>query len=169
MTTVLSLNLSMSFVIIFSEPAISFLGSVGYIVAYASSFPVSARAATLHPVLYPGSMASTRAPFTGGTMRSFSVFLANTFTASFSARSVSSFLSSRSMDGAIRRLYASSMVAVRLPVHIDAPLVITLPAISSCIFSGSTFIFTLSFFSFSPRFTARTLWLGIFDTGSAYS
>ena len=82
----------------------SFFGSVGYTVVYASSFPVSFSTATLHPVLYPGSMLIIRAPFTGGTIRSFSVFFAKTFTASASARSVSMFLISRSADGAIRRL-----------------------------------------------------------------
>ena len=157
MTIVLILNLSTSLPSTASVPFISFFGSVGKTVVYARSFPVSLRTATLQPVLYPGSMLIMRAPLTGGTIRSFSVFFAKTLTASASALSVSMFLSSRSAAGAISLLYASAMVSSRSGLKIEFSFVITASCRIFSIFSASVWTFTLSFFSFSPLLIASIL------------
>ena len=142
---------------ILSVPAISSFGFVGYIVAYASSLPFSDNTATLHPVLYPGSILMIRAPFTGGTMRSFSVFFANNLTASSSALCVSIFLISLSMDGASNLLYASVMVFRISGSKIEFSFVITIFAITNSISSVSTSSLTFRIFSFSPLFIASIL------------
>ena len=150
-------------------PLTSFFGSVGYTVVYALSLPVSSSTATLHPVLKPGSILIMRAPLTGGTISSFSVFFANTLTASSSALSVSEFLKSRSAEGAISLLYASAIVSLSILQNTDFSLEITWSAIIFSILSTSVLTFTFSFFSFSPLFMARILWLGIFDAPSQKS
>ena len=84
------------------------------------------------------------------------MFFANTFTASLSALSVSSFLSSLSTEGAIRRLYASAAVSSSTGRLMLCSSVTTADRIRCCTASISTLSFIFSFFSFSPRLTAST-------------
>ena len=102
-------------------------------------------------------------------MSRLSVFLAKILTASASALSVRIFLISLSMDGAISLLYASAMVSCSRAKNMDFSFFITDLAMMPCMSSELTVILTLSFFSFSPLFMARTRWLGILEMASCRS
>ena len=69
-----------------------------------NTFPVASTTANLHPVRNAGSHPRTTCPVIGGCIRSCAKFFPKTLIASVLAFSVSSFLISRSIDGAIRRL-----------------------------------------------------------------
>ena len=85
------------------------------------------------------------------------VLEAKTLIASSSARSVSIPLISRSTEGNISLLYASSIVTSISSVKIDLMLLIYYPAMSLLIASSSVTSFAVMNFSFSALLIARIL------------
>ena len=81
----------------------SVVGAVGYTTAVSSTFPVGSTTASLQPVRKAGSQPSTTCPAMGGCISSCSKFLAKTRIAPSWAFSVRALLTSRSMEGPIRR------------------------------------------------------------------
>ena len=96
---------------VFLVPSTSFLGTVGYTVALSKNLPVASNTATLHPVLNPGSYPITTLPLIGGCIRSAFKFSLNINIAPSSPLSVSSLLTSLSIDGNINLLY-ESLIAI---------------------------------------------------------
>ena len=146
-----------------------FCGAVGKITFVSSTFPVGSTIASLQPVRKAGSHPRTVFPAIGGCMRSCSRFLPKTVMALSSAFSVSSFLISRSMAGAIRRSYASFVISsiTGFVTGLSFFSVFLFRYIRIC--SSGAVIFTFKNFSASPLFSASTRCPSTFLTGSSYA
>ena len=143
-------------------------GAVGYTTTVSNTLPVGSTTASLHPVRNAGSHPKTVLPSIGGCMRSCVKFFPKTVMAPSCAFSVISLRISLSMDGAMSRLYASSIASSMSAFVFRLSFTIVLfNALTICTSGASTL--TVRNFSFSPRLIARTRYPVTLESGSLKS